>query len=199
MLDGSTDCSVAEAHDLSRQHEDVRLFTLSHNHGKGGATLVAMRAALEEGYSHALVADADGQHPADRIASFMEISTRHPEAMILGVPGVWTRCSFGARQGTPDRKLVRQPRNPLGRRPRFAFRLSSLPAQTRRPHHGIHPNGATIRLRYRARGEALWAGVRPINQSVPVHYPPRSAGGVSHFNIRPTTCCLQERIHGCVF
>jgi hypothetical protein len=27
----------------------------------------------------------------------------------------------------------------------------------------------------------FWAGVRPINLPVPVHYPPRVAGGVSHF------------------
>ena len=27
----------------------------------------------------------------------------------------------------------------------------------------------------------FWAGVRPINQPVPVHYPPRVAGGVTHF------------------
>ena len=86
VLDGSTDSSVAEAHDLSLRHTNLRLFTLSRNHGKGEATLVAMRAALEAGYSHALVVDADGQHPADRIGSFMEVSTSQPEAMVLGVP-----------------------------------------------------------------------------------------------------------------
>ena len=45
-----------------------------------------MRAALRAGYSHALIIDADGQHPPERIASFMEISIRHPAAMVLGVP-----------------------------------------------------------------------------------------------------------------
>ncbi len=181
VLDGSTDCSVAEAHDLSRQSKDVRLFALSHNQGKGGATLVAMRAALEEGYSHVLVADADGQHPADRIASFMEISTRHPEAMILGVP------VFG-----PDAPSERVKGRRIGNwfanletlwggvhDSLFGFRLYPL-----KPTVGIMESIGTAR-RFDFDTELVvrlfWAGVRPINQSVPVHYPPRSAGGVSHF------------------
>jgi glycosyltransferase involved in cell wall biosynthesis len=44
VLDGSTDSSVAEAHDLQRDHSELRLFSLSQNHGKGGAALVAMKA-----------------------------------------------------------------------------------------------------------------------------------------------------------
>ena len=54
VLDGSTDSSVAEAHDLQRDHSELRLFLLPQNHGKGGAALVAMKAALEAGFSHAL-------------------------------------------------------------------------------------------------------------------------------------------------
>jgi hypothetical protein len=56
----------------------------------------------------------------------------------------------------------------------------------------------TFRLRHRTRRELL-AGIRPINQRVPVHYPPPTAGGVTHFDIFATTCCLQERTRGCVF
>ncbi|HEY5812725.1 MAG TPA: glycosyltransferase, partial [Terrimicrobiaceae bacterium] len=81
VLDGSTDSSIAEARHLAQQHGDVRLFSLEHNHGKGAATLVAMRAALQAGYSHALVFDSDGQHPADQIGPFMQISIEHPKAM----------------------------------------------------------------------------------------------------------------------
>jgi glycosyltransferase involved in cell wall biosynthesis len=181
VLDGSTDCSVADAHALVCEHAGLRLFTLTHNHGKGGATLVAMRAALEAGYSHALVFDADGQHPADRIAPFMEISIQHPEAMILGVPvfgpeapaerikgrriGNWF-ANFETLWGGVHDSL-------------FGFRLYPL-----RPAVRIMESIRTAR-RFDFDTELVvrlfWAGVRPINQRVPVHYPPRTSGGVTHF------------------
>jgi glycosyltransferase involved in cell wall biosynthesis len=181
VLDGSTDCSVVEAHDLLRQYEDVRLFALSHNHGKGGATLIAMRAALEEGYSHALVADADGQHPADRIASFMEISTRHPEAMILGVPVFGSDAPSERVKGRRIGNWFANLETLWGgvQDSLFGFRLYPL-----KPAVRIMESIRTAR-RFDFDTELVvrlfWAGVRPINQSVPVHYPPRRAGGMSHF------------------
>ena len=181
VLDGSTDSSVAEAHDLSLRHAALRLFTLSRNHGKGEATLVAMRAALEAGYSHALVVDADGQHPADRIGSFMEISTSHPEAMVLGVP------VFGP-DAPPERVKGRRIGNWFANLETlwggvhdslFGFRLYPL-----KPAVRIMESIRTAR-RFDFDTELVvrlfWAGVRPINLPVPVHYPPRVAGGVSHF------------------
>ncbi len=181
VLDGSTDSSVAEAHDLSRQHAALRLFTLNRNHGKGDATLVAMRAALEAGYSHALVVDADGQHPADRIGSFMQISSNHPEAMVLGVP------VFGP-DAPPERVKGRRIGNWFANLETlwggvhdslFGFRLYPL-----KPAVRIMESIRTAR-RFDFDTELVvrlfWAGVRPINQPVPVHYPPRVAGGVTHF------------------
>jgi glycosyltransferase involved in cell wall biosynthesis len=181
VLDGSTDSSVAEAHDLLRQHADLRLFTLHRNHGKGAATLVAMRAALEAGYSHALVVDADGQHPADRIGPFMQISSNHPEAMVLGVP------VFGP-DAPPERVKGRRIGNWFASLETlwggvhdslFGFRLYPL-----KPAVRIMESIRTAR-RFDFDTELVvrlfWAGVRPINQPVPVHYPPRVAGGVTHF------------------
>ncbi|HEY5705497.1 MAG TPA: glycosyltransferase family 2 protein [Terrimicrobiaceae bacterium] len=181
VLDGSADSSVAEARDLLRWHPGVRLFKLEHNHGKGGATLIAMRAALEAGYTHALVVDADGQHPADRIGSFMEISTNHPEAMVLGVP------VFGP-DAPPERVKGRRIGNWFANLETlwggvhdslFGFRLYPIQPAVR-----IMESIKTAR-RFDFDTELVvrlfWAGVRPINQPVPVHYPPRAAGGVSHF------------------
>jgi glycosyltransferase involved in cell wall biosynthesis len=181
VLDGSTDSSVEEAHALLSRHTDLRLFALERNHGKGGATLVAMRAALEAGYSHALVFDADGQHPADRIGSFMQISRNHPDAMVLGVP------VFG-----PDAPRERVKGRRIGNwfanletlwggvhDSLFGFRLYPL-----KPAVRIMESIRTAR-RFDFDTELVvrlfWAGVRPINQPVPVHYPAQVAGGVTHF------------------
>jgi glycosyltransferase involved in cell wall biosynthesis len=64
----------------------LRVDVLARNRGKGAAVLHALEAARAEGFSHALTMDADGQHPADLIPTFMTASAAHPGAMILGRP-----------------------------------------------------------------------------------------------------------------
>jgi glycosyltransferase involved in cell wall biosynthesis len=182
VLDGSTDSSVADAHELSRRDAHLRLFSLEKNRGKGGAALEAMKAALEAGYSHALLFDADGQHPADRIAPFMRMSIEHPDAMILGVP------VFGP-DAPPERVKGRRVGNWFAnletlwgglRDSLFGFRVYPLkPAvqimeSIRTARRFDFDTELAVRL--------FWAGVRPINRLVPVHYPHHAAGGVTHFN-----------------
>ncbi len=53
---------------------------------KGAAVFTALQQARTEGFTHALIMDADHQHPAAAIANFMQLSTQNPEAMILGKP-----------------------------------------------------------------------------------------------------------------
>jgi glycosyltransferase involved in cell wall biosynthesis len=181
VLDGSTDASVAEAHSLQEGRSELRLFVLPHNHGKGGAALVAMKAALEAGFSHALLMDADGQHSAEHVVRFIETSIKYPEAMILGVP------IFGS-DAPSERVRGRQIGNWFAnletlwggvRDSLFGFRVYPLA-----PSVGIMDSIKTAR-RFDFDTELavrlFWAGVRPINQLVPVHYPPRELGGVSHF------------------
>jgi glycosyltransferase involved in cell wall biosynthesis len=181
VLDGSTDGSVGEASLLERECSGLRLFRLDENQGKGGAALVAMRAAVEGGYSHALVFDADGQHPADHVVRFMQLSIAHPGAMILGVP------IFGA-DAPPERVKGRRVGNWFAnfetlwggvRDSLFGFRVYPL-----RPAVRIMESIKTAR-RFDFDTELavrlFWAGVRPINHPVPVHYPPRAVGGVTHF------------------
>jgi len=181
VLDGSTDSSVAEARELERRCGGLRLFLLGQNRGKGGAALVAMRAALEAGYSHALLVDADGQHPADHVVRFMQTSMNHPDAMILGVP------IFGP-DAPPERVKGRRIGN-------WFANLETLWGGVRDSLFGfrVYPLGPAVRIMESIKTarrfdfdtelavRLFWAGVRPINQAVPVHYPPRAAGGVTHF------------------
>jgi glycosyltransferase involved in cell wall biosynthesis len=181
VLDGSTDSSVAEAHDLQRDHSELRLFLLPQNHGKGGAALVAMKAALDAGFSHALLMDADGQHSADHVVRFIETSMEHPGAMILGVP------IFG-----PDAPSERVKGRRVGN---WFANLETLWGGVRDSLFGfrVYPLAPAVRIMEAIKTarrfdfdtelgvRLFWAGVRPINQLVPVHYPPRELGGVSHF------------------
>ncbi len=182
VLDGSTDLSVADAHELQQDHRDLRLFSLSENHGKGGAALVAMKAALETGFSHALLMDADGQHSADHVVQFMQTSIAHPKAMILGVP------IFGS-----DAPRERVTGRCVGN---WFANLETLWGGVRDSLFGfrVYPLAPAVRIMESIKTarrfdfdteisvRLFWAGVRPINQLVPVHYPPRQLGGVTHFN-----------------
>ena len=86
VMDGSTDGSAAALAEMSGRENGLRVFSLERNSGKGAAVLHALLAARREGFTHALVLDADGQHSPSDIPRFMESSQKNPGAMILGVP-----------------------------------------------------------------------------------------------------------------
>ncbi len=181
VLDASTDASVEEIKEFARQEPGLRVIELPKNQGKGGACLVAMREARNAGYTHALVMDADGQHPADKIEEFMELSGASPEAMILGEP-------IFADDAPAERVKGRRVGNAFTHFETlwggindslFGFRLYPLEESVR-----IMENIRTAR-RFDFDTELavrlFWAGVRPINRRVPVTYPERTSGGVTHF------------------
>lgn len=152
------------------------------NSGKGGAVLLGLRQILADGFTHALVMDADGQHPAASVPEFFKLSAAHPGAMILGVP------VFGA-DAPPERVRGRKVGNwfanfeTLGggiQDSLFGFRLYpaevslSIMESIRTARRFDFDTELAVRL--------FWKGVRPINRPVPVTYPPREGGGVTHFN-----------------
>ncbi len=181
VLDGSTDHSVADVLALASADENLTVLSLAQNEGKGGATLSAMIAARAKGFTHALIMDSDGQHPAAAVSEFMELSRKHPEAMILGVP------VFGP-EAPPERVKGRRVGNWFAdletlwggiNDSLFGFRLYPLEPAIR-----IMESISTAR-RFDFDTELavrlFWSGVRPINRPVKVYYPDRSIGGVTHF------------------
>jgi glycosyltransferase involved in cell wall biosynthesis len=86
VVDGSTDGTAAALEALARSDPGLRVLVRPRNGGKGAAVLEGVRAALRAGFTHVLTMDSDGQHPAERIAAFMEASCAAPHAMILGAP-----------------------------------------------------------------------------------------------------------------
>ena len=179
VVDGSTDGSEEEARELGS--DGFRVLRMPANSGKGGAVLHALREAKREGFTHALVMDADGQHPAESIPIFMELSKAHPDAMIVGYP------VFGS-DAPPERVKGRMVGNffawveTLGKGARdslFGFRIYPVePAleileNTKSGRRFDFDTVLAVRL--------TWAGVPAINRPVPVRYPPREEGGVTHF------------------
>jgi glycosyltransferase involved in cell wall biosynthesis len=176
VIDGSTDGSA----DQVEPTPGLRMIRRATNGGKGAAVLEGLRAAAAEGFTHALVMDADGQHPGQAIAGFMALSAAHPAAMILGVP------IFGA-SAPRARVLGRRISNVIVRwltgagigDALFGFRIYPLSPLLTIMEASPHMRGydfdaeAVVRL--------SWQGVPVINRPVPVRYFRAAEGGVSHF------------------
>lgn len=72
--------------DLERICQDVQLFRLSENGGKGYAMKHGLRQAAAQGYTHALQIDADAQHRFADIPRMIATAEQSPEAVICGRP-----------------------------------------------------------------------------------------------------------------
>lgn len=181
VIDGSTDGSEKAVQAMLPEHSGLRVIHQPVNQGKGAAVLHGAQAVQREGFTHILAMDADGQHPADRIAPFIALSEKHPEAMLLGCP------QFG-----PEAPCVRV----QGRKISNAWsNLETLCWGIGDSLFGmrVYPVAALLRAfagtRFARRFDfdteiavrIAWQGVPIINVPTPVKYLSREEGGVSQF------------------
>ncbi len=182
-------------------HEDVELIKRSTNGGKWAAVTDGMKLAVSRGYTHTLQCDADGQHAAECIGRFLEISSQHPQSLILGTP------KYG--EDAPKARLY-------GRRitnffvwletagactydAMCGFRIYPLPrAIAIINRYGIAP-GMAGDIEFLVR--CYWDGMPIISESVKVCYP---EGGRSNFrmlrdniliSMAHTKLCIEALLH----
>jgi len=182
VVDGSDDGSDRALDALAEAHPGFKLLRKPENGGKGSAVFHAARRALEAGFTHALVMDADGQHPGASVEPLMRLSIEDPDAVVMGQP------VFGHE--VPKARLY-------GRRLTiFWTELETLRAGLGDTLFGmrVYPLRAlceAMRSTSFARGydfdpevavRLVWSGVRPVQWPVPVRYFSKEEGGVSHFN-----------------
>src|SRR5690349_1974562 len=67
VVDGSTDGTLEGLRRIADTEPALRVIELPRNMGKGAAVLHGLELAAQEGYTHALTMDSDGQHPAEFI------------------------------------------------------------------------------------------------------------------------------------
>jgi glycosyltransferase involved in cell wall biosynthesis len=85
--DGSSvSCSQVLADCADKESSWLTLLTRHENGGKGAAVIDGFKAAIAQGFTHAVQVDADGQHDANEIPEFLAASKQQPDAMILGQP-----------------------------------------------------------------------------------------------------------------
>lgn len=189
VIDGSTDASDAPLDALAQAEPGLKIIRRTRNGGKGAAVLTGLRAAMADGFTHALVMDADGQHPAAEIGGFMTDSQNHPDSMILGLPlfdGTAPRIRLWGRK--LSNLLVRfETGEPIGDA-LFGFRV--YPAA---PLHAVMADSCHMR-RYDFDTESVvrlcWRGVPLRSHQAPVRYFRADEGGVSHFRYGRDNFCL---------
>ncbi len=84
--DGSEESTRLELERLAAAQPQVTLVRLAHNAGKGAAVIKGLQASSRAGYTHAVQADADGQHAIEDIPQLLALAERHPQALISGQP-----------------------------------------------------------------------------------------------------------------
>ncbi|TQV87860.1 glycosyltransferase family 2 protein [Aliikangiella coralliicola] len=84
--DGSDEHTTQLLKKIGESNEAITVLHLPENQGKGGAVMAGMRHAFNQGFSHALQVDADGQHNLEDIQKFLECSERFPRDTICGYP-----------------------------------------------------------------------------------------------------------------
>lgn len=182
VVDGSTDGSDAALHRLAATTPALTILTLPRNGGKGAAVLAGATVARQRGFTHALVMDADGQHPPGSIAEFMALSQAQPSALVLGRPIFgpdvplerlyFRQLSVGLTwlailgRGIPD--------------PLYGFRV--YPLQPLLRELGATSGGRRYDFDTEAAVRLVWSGVPTLIRSASVRYFTRAEGGISHFH-----------------
>lgn len=182
VVDGSTDGSEGPVIELAKTEPSLTVLVLPRNSGKGAAVLAGAETARTRGFSHALVMDADGQHPAASIPEFMAVSQRQPDALVLGRPIFPSNIPPERLHGRKlSVALVHLELLGAGiDDPLFGFRVYPLaPLLT---VLGPRRGGRRYDFDTEAAVRLAWAGVPPRNVAAPVKYFSRAEGGVSHFH-----------------
>lgn len=171
--DGSTD----ETRVILEQEPGIHLIRFSVNRGKADALRAGFRRALDEGFTHAITIDADGQHPVEALPRFADACHEAPDALIVGTRDF-------TKSGAP---LLRRGSNTLSS---LCFRLETRRALTdtlcgfrayplaRVLALPLSSNGYAFELEVLA--QAVWHGVELVPLSVQADYASPGAQ-VSHF------------------
>lgn len=177
--DGSNEPCTRELRQLRDANAWISLIERPANGGKGAAVKCGLRAAHNQGYTHALQVDADGQHDLGDIPGMLALAEANPSAVVIGTPefGNVPRLRFYARYLT-----------------HLWVWINTLSLEIRDSMCGfrVYPLLATCRLLERSHignrmefdSEILvrlhWAGTRVVQMRTRVDYP---RDGVSHFRL----------------
>lgn len=82
--DGSTD----KTQQILEQNKTIHVVSYTKNRGKGYAIKKAFKAAIKLGYSYVITIDADGQHFAKDLPTFIDKIEEYPNVILVGSRGL---------------------------------------------------------------------------------------------------------------
>ncbi|MDX2019517.1 MAG: glycosyltransferase family 2 protein [Deltaproteobacteria bacterium] len=150
------------------------------NGGKGAAVKTGIAAAAQQGFTHVLQVDADGQHNLADVPRFLEQARAQPEALILGEPRfdatapkarLWGRklTNFWVHIETAGRVIAD---------PMCGFRVYPVAAAM-----AVLPRAQRMDFDPEVAVRLVWQGLRVVNVPTSVRYLSAAEGGVSHFQM----------------
>lgn len=180
LVDDGSAAATHQVMDAQAAQAGVSCLHLPQNRGKGAAVMAGMALADEQGFTHALQVDADGQHDLDDVPKLLALARAHPQQLVSGCPQyddsvpaarfygrylthalIWldtcslsvrdTMCGFRVYPLAPSLALMRRVR--IGRRMDFDTDIMT---------------------------RLYWAGTDSLFVPTHVCYPP---GGTSHFRM----------------
>jgi glycosyltransferase involved in cell wall biosynthesis len=178
--DGSGPPTKRRLAELVERHKDVVVWSLANNSGRGAALMHGFERVAAEGFTHAVVLDADAQHDTRDVPRFLEAARACPSGLVLGSPRFGSDAPLGRVLG---RKLSR-----------FWVRVETLSMAIEDPLCGFrcYPLRETLAAIAKRRcGTRMdfdpeiavrlaWRGTPVVNVSTRVCYP---LGGLSHFHM----------------
>jgi predicted LPLAT superfamily acyltransferase len=177
--DGSDAGTQIELTRLAQRHSWIQVDRLERNAGKGAALKRGYRLAADQGFTHCVQLDADGQHSAEDVPAMLDAAEQDPGALILGDP-IFDGISRARRYG----RWVSY----------FWVRVETLSFSVRDPLCGFRciPLEPTLRLLERVSCgnrmdfdpelvvRLIWSGVPISHVPCRVRY---ESGGISHFDV----------------
>jgi glycosyltransferase involved in cell wall biosynthesis len=178
--DGSHEPTRIELLKLRDDFPLLRLSRLPRNSGKGAAVMHGMRRARDDGMTHALQIDADGQHDTRDVPRFLERGAARPEALLVGQPifdASVPRARLYGRALTNFWVCIETLSLAI-KDTQCGFRLYPLAAACALIDAGTLPRRMDFDIAIVVR--LAWRGVPVESLPTRVAYP---AGGVSHFDL----------------
>ncbi|MBN45773.1 MULTISPECIES: glycosyltransferase family 2 protein [unclassified Methylophaga] len=88
LVDDGSDAACEQALIQLQQNysDEVSLIRLPQNGGKGAAVKAGLIWLNQQGFTHALQVDADGQHDLEDVELFMNTAKQFPQALVTGYP-----------------------------------------------------------------------------------------------------------------
>jgi len=180
LVDDGSNAECAAVLDALAATPTTSLLRLPTNGGKGGAVIAGLREAHAKGYSHALQLDADGQHDATALPTFLDTMLETPQAVITGFPR-YDASVPGARLIGRYATHIWVWINTLSRRIRDSMcGMRIYPLAATLPVLDSMPSQSRMEFDTEILVRLDWAGVPIRNLPVSVCYPP---DGVSHFRL----------------